>query len=172
MYAQYKSLCSQKLNPSKIQKFVEDANTDEVSFLSLFVQVFIIFFINLFKALLLIKFFIDFLKLCEMVIKVLSSSEITQMLDHLLQGLSGSEKCHNKRQKLIKTIFDGLCKAKVNTKHVDNIVNRIVVEFSSFDRIHLVKLVDYFVERIRKNDDDFMRLFDINIQILVFFSSS
>ena len=76
-----------------------------------------------------------------------------------MQGLSELERCQDKRQKLVLAIFNALKKAKVTSKHVDNIVSRIVVDFTVYDRTDLVKLVDYFLDRIRNNDDDFTRYF-------------
>ncbi|KAJ8664238.1 hypothetical protein QAD02_005900 [Eretmocerus hayati] len=128
MYAEYRSLSSQKLSQSKFKKFVEDADTEE---------------------------------LCKMVLKVLNTSEATKMLDDVLQGFSDVERSQDKKFKLMRAVFDALRKSKANGKHVDNIISRIVVEFPSLNRIQLVKLVDYSVERIRNNDDDFMSWKDI-----------
>lgn len=93
-----------------------------------------------------------------MVLKVLNTTEVVKMLHELLKAFqSTSEKFHDKRIKLVKSVFDALRNAKATNRHVEDVVNRIVMDFHSFSRIHLAKLVDYCIERIRNNDDDFMR---------------
>jgi vacuolar-type H+-ATPase subunit D/Vma8 len=96
-----------------------------------------------------------------MVLKVLNTSEVLIMLDNILQGFSELNKCHDKRQQLIKTVFDATRQAKVSSKHVDDVVSRIAANFSMFNKTYLANLVDYFLDRIRNNDDDFMRLFKL-----------
>ncbi|XP_011502172.1 PREDICTED: Fanconi anemia group I protein homolog [Ceratosolen solmsi marchali] len=100
-------------------------------------------------------------ELCNMVLKVINTSEVLTMLDNILQGFSELDRYHDKRQKLVKKIFDATCKANVNSKHVDAIVSKIAANFSMFDKAHLVNLVDYFIERIRNNDDSFMSWKDL-----------
>lgn len=146
MYAKYKAVFSQKFSQSRAHKFVEEADADEVCFFKL--QMFIIFYnFNIFPF---------FSKLCEMIEEKIKSSEVGKMLDDVLQGFSDQERSQNKKMKLIRIVFDALKKASVSTKHVDGIVSRIVIDFSSLGRSNLTKLVDYFVDRIRHNDDDFM----------------
>lgn len=92
-----------------------------------------------------------------MVLSKIKSSEVVKMLDEILQGFSDQERSQTKRMKLIRAIFDALKNAEVSSKHVDSIISRIVIDFPSYGRLSLLKLVDYFVDRIRHNDDDFMR---------------
>ena len=94
-----------------------------------------------------------------MVLQVLNSSEVTKMLDDILPALSELKRGQEKRLKLVKAVFDALKTAQINSKHNDDVVQRIVADFSNYDRSHLMKLVDYFIERIRNNDDEFMRYF-------------
>lgn len=81
------------------------------------------------------------------------------MLDDILLAFAKLDRHQDKRFKLVIAVFDALRTAKVTSKHVDNIVSRIVVDFPVYDRTHLAKLVDYFLDRIRNNDDDFTRWF-------------
>lgn len=98
-----------------------------------------------------------------MVLTKLSSSEVIKMLDDIFQAFSElGNRCHDKWQKLVRVVFDALKNAQVTSKHVDNIIGRIVVDFPMFERTDLVKLVDYFLDRIRNNDDEFMRLLGLN----------
>lgn len=86
----------------------------------------------------------------------IKSSSVVDMLDEIFQGFTEQERSQSKKMKLIRSVFDALKNAAVSSKHVDNIVSRIVIDFPSFGRVNLVKLVDYFLDRIRNNDDDFM----------------
>lgn len=98
-----------------------------------------------------------------MVLSKLSSTEVMKILDDIFQAFSElGNRYQDKWQKLVKAIFDALKKAKITSKQVDNIVSRIVVDFPMFDRADLVKLVDYFLDRIRNNDDDFMRFLHLH----------
>lgn len=92
-----------------------------------------------------------------MVQKVLSSSEIVKILDDIFKSLSTSEKFSDKRQKIIKNIFNLVKQSKLSSKHVENIVNRIIVDFPTYQKIYLVKLVDFFISSIRDNNDEYMR---------------
>ncbi|XP_001605378.1 Fanconi anemia group I protein [Nasonia vitripennis] len=104
----------------------------------------------------------DINELIKMVLSKLSSTEVMKMLDDIFQACSElGYGYHDKWQKLVKAIFDALKKTKVTSKHAENIVSRIVVDFPMFERAHLVKLVDYFLDRIRNNDDDFMSWKDV-----------
>ncbi|XP_058794927.1 Fanconi anemia group I protein homolog [Phymastichus coffea] len=101
-------------------------------------------------------------EICQMLLEILNTSEGIKMLDNLLQAfILTSEIHHDKRIKLVKSVFDALKKPKVTTKHVDEIVNRIVIDFHAFSRGHLTKLVDYCLDRIRTNDDDHMSWKDV-----------
>ncbi|KAL7305316.1 hypothetical protein TKK_0002446 [Trichogramma kaykai] len=103
----------------------------------------------------------DFNELCQMVLKVLNTSEVTKVLDDVLRAFGKLYQFHDKRLKLIIAILDALKNIKAPTKHVDSIVSRIVIDFSQYERTHLVKLIDYCIERIRNNDDEFMSWKDI-----------
>lgn len=50
-----------------------------------------------------------------------------------------------------------LGKAKVSISHANEIVNRIVVDFPKYPKLHLIKLVDFCLASIRNDDDEFRR---------------
>ncbi|XP_014217237.1 Fanconi anemia group I protein homolog [Copidosoma floridanum] len=102
-------------------------------------------------------------ELCQMVISVLHTNEAPKMLDKLMLGFAeqSGRRSNDKRFKIVSRVFEALGKARVTIKQAETIVNRIVVDFPVYERMHLVKLVDYFVARIRNNDDDFMSWKDV-----------
>lgn len=50
-----------------------------------------------------------------------------------------------------------LAKSKVTISYANDIVNRIVVDFPNYPKVHLVKLVDFCIANICNNDDEFRR---------------
>lgn len=86
-----------------------------------------------------------------------NSQEVIKVLDDVLPSLAEKKITnHDKRYTLVVAIFDALRKAEISTKNCQSIVDRIIVDLSLFPNRYLIKLVDYFVDRIRRNDDDFM----------------
>lgn len=79
------------------------------------------------------------------------------MLDEILQVCSESENLHSKRLRLVESALKALGKAKVSINHANDIVNRIVVDFPKYPKLHLIKLVEFCIASIRSNDDDFRR---------------
>ncbi|XP_014472315.1 PREDICTED: Fanconi anemia group I protein isoform X2 [Dinoponera quadriceps] len=82
-------------------------------------------------------------------------SDISKLLDRILQVCSESENLYSKRFKLIESILKALAKAEVPISHVSDIVNRIVVDFPNYPKLHLIKLVEFCLASIHNNDDDF-----------------
>ena len=92
-----------------------------------------------------------------MIQKVLSSTDVVKLLNDIFTSLSVSEKFSEKRQKIAKNIFIILKQSKLSSKHVENIVNRIIVDFPMYKKVNLVKFVDFFINSIRDNSDEYMR---------------
>ncbi|XP_071633870.1 Fanconi anemia group I protein isoform X1 [Temnothorax longispinosus] len=95
----------------------------------------------------------------EELTKIISSgicnADISRVLDEVLQVCSESEGLYAKRVKLVESALKALGKAKVSISHANEIVNRIVVDFPNYPKLHLVKLVDFCLASIRNNDDEF-----------------
>lgn len=70
---------------------------------------------------------------------------------------SESENLYAKRVKIVESALKTLGKAKVSISHANEIVNRIVVDFPKYPKLHLIKLVDFCLASIRNNDDEFRR---------------
>lgn len=70
---------------------------------------------------------------------------------------SESESLYAKRVKLVESALKALGKAKVTINHASEIVNRIVLDFPKYPKLHLIKLVDFCLTSIRNNDDEFRR---------------
>lgn len=99
-------------------------------------------------------------------IKIISNricnSDISKLLDEILQVCSESENLYSKRLKLVESALIALAKAKVSISHANDIVNRIVIDFPNYPKLHLIKLVEFCLASIRHNDDDFRRYTGIN----------
>lgn len=57
----------------------------------------------------------------------------------------------------MESALKALGKANVSISHANEIVNRIVVDFPKYPKLHLIKLVDYCLASIRNDDDEFRR---------------
>jgi len=57
----------------------------------------------------------------------------------------------------VESALKALGKAKVTINHANEIVNRIVLDFPKYPKLHLIKLVDFCLASIRNNDDEFRR---------------
>ncbi|EGI62534.1 Fanconi anemia group I protein-like protein [Acromyrmex echinatior] len=83
------------------------------------------------------------------------NADISKILDEVLQVCSESENLFAKRVKLVESALKALGKAKVTINHANEIVNRIVLDFPKYPKLHLIKLVDFCLASIRNNDDEF-----------------
>ena len=82
--------------------------------------------------------------------------ELTKLLDNILPALTISKDRQEKKLTIVKRIFDYLKKTLVSVKYRNDVLQRIIADFSSYDNAHLMNMVDYFIEGIRKNDDECM----------------
>ncbi|XP_011882378.1 PREDICTED: Fanconi anemia group I protein isoform X2 [Vollenhovia emeryi] len=83
------------------------------------------------------------------------NADIARLLDEVLQMCSESESLHVKRVVLVESALKALGKSKVSISHANEIVNRIVVDFPTYPKLHLVRLVDFCLASICNNDDEF-----------------
>jgi len=70
---------------------------------------------------------------------------------------SQSESLLSKRLKLVESTLTALGKAKVSINHANDIINRIVIDFPAYSKLHLIKLVEFCLANIRNNNDEFRR---------------
>ncbi|XP_036145444.1 Fanconi anemia group I protein isoform X3 [Monomorium pharaonis] len=95
----------------------------------------------------------------EELVRIISNgicnADISRILDEILQVCSESESLYAKRIKLIESTLRALGKAKISISHANEIVNRIVVDFPNYPKLHLIKLVDFCLASIHSNDDEF-----------------
>ncbi|KAL0110270.1 hypothetical protein PUN28_013728 [Cardiocondyla obscurior] len=83
------------------------------------------------------------------------NADISRVLDEVIQICSKSENLYAKRLKLVIAALTALGKAKVTISHANEIINRILIDFPNYPKLHLVKLVDFCLANIRNNDDEF-----------------
>ncbi|XP_011647262.1 Fanconi anemia group I protein [Pogonomyrmex barbatus] len=94
----------------------------------------------------------------EELTKIISNGIVNadnKILDGILQVCSESESLYAKRLKLVKSALKTLGQAKISISHANDIVNRIVIDFPEYPKLHLVQLVNFCLDSIRDNDDEF-----------------
>lgn len=89
------------------------------------------------------------------------------MLDEILQVCSESDNLYSKRLKLVESALKALGQAKVSISHANDIVNRIVVDFPKYPKLHLIKLVEFCLASISNNDDEFRRYTRLCMYLLI-----
>ncbi|XP_018371290.1 PREDICTED: Fanconi anemia group I protein [Trachymyrmex cornetzi] len=94
-------------------------------------------------------------ELTKIISNEICNADISKILDEVLQVCSESENLFAKRVKLVEAALKALGKAKVTINHANEIVNRIVLDFPKYPKLHLIKLVDFCLASIRNNDDEF-----------------
>ncbi|XP_011143561.1 Fanconi anemia group I protein [Harpegnathos saltator] len=94
-------------------------------------------------------------ELAKIISNMICDSNVFKLLDEILQVCSESENLYSKRLKLVESTLKVLAKAKVSISHVNDIVNRIVVDFPNYPKLHLIRLVEFCLTSIRNNDDEF-----------------
>ncbi|KYQ49928.1 Fanconi anemia group I protein [Trachymyrmex zeteki] len=94
-------------------------------------------------------------ELTKIISNEICNADISKILDEVLQVCSESESLYAKRVKLVESALKALGKAKVTINHASEIVNRIVLDFPKYPKLHLIKLVDFCLTSIRNNDDEF-----------------
>ncbi|XP_029669102.1 Fanconi anemia group I protein isoform X2 [Formica exsecta] len=94
-------------------------------------------------------------ELTKLISSEICDPAISKILDEILQVCSESEKLYSKRLKLVESALKALGKAKVSISYANDIVTRIVEDFPTYPKLHLIKLVDFCLASIRNNDDDF-----------------
>ncbi|XP_018402667.1 PREDICTED: Fanconi anemia group I protein [Cyphomyrmex costatus] len=94
-------------------------------------------------------------ELTKIISNEICNADISKILDEVLQVCSESESLYAKRVKLVESALKALGKAKVTINHANEIVNRIVLDFPKYPKLHLIKLVDFCLTSIRNNDDEF-----------------
>ncbi|KOC59133.1 Fanconi anemia group I protein like protein [Habropoda laboriosa] len=81
--------------------------------------------------------------------------DAVKILDDLLQAFSDSDHvCQQKRRKLIESTINSLEKAKISTGQANAIVNRIISDLPRYSKEHLVKLVDFCLTNIHRDDHE------------------
>lgn len=96
-------------------------------------------------------------QLSEMITQRICNADVLRILDELLQGFTDSEASQTKKRKVVEAVLKSLRRVEATGSHVENIVNRIVRDFTSYSKANLAKLAEFCHERIRLNDDNFMR---------------
>lgn len=85
------------------------------------------------------------------------NSDVSEVLEEVLVVCAESENLYSKRLKLAEAALRALGKAKVPINHANDIVNRIVIDFPTYPKLHLIKLVEFCLASIRSNNDEFRR---------------
>lgn len=89
-------------------------------------------------------------------------------MDEILQVCSESENLYSKRLKLVECTLKTLGQAKISISDASDIVNRIVIDFPKYPKLHLIKLVEFCLASIRNNDDEFRRYTKDYIYIYIY----
>ncbi|XP_011335090.1 Fanconi anemia group I protein homolog isoform X2 [Ooceraea biroi] len=94
-------------------------------------------------------------ELAKIISNRICNSDFSKVLDEILLVCSESESLHSKRLKLVESALKALCKAEVSISHANDVVNRIVIDFPRYPKLHLIKLVEFCLASIRNNNDEF-----------------
>uniref|UniRef100_A0A0C9QHI6 Fanci_0 protein n=1 Tax=Fopius arisanus TaxID=64838 RepID=A0A0C9QHI6_9HYME len=111
----------------------------------------------------------DAAELSNVILPRLGCSEAPGILNHLLSNISTTESSQSKHRKLVESILKKLATEKVSTSHVNAIVNRIIQEFPKYSKLQLSKIVDFCLNSLRLNDDEYFcwrEILPISLQIL------
>ncbi|XP_063989742.1 Fanconi anemia group I protein homolog [Diachasmimorpha longicaudata] len=111
----------------------------------------------------------DSAELCSIILPRIANSDGPAILDQLLSHFSTSEVSQSKHRKLVEAILKSLRTAKVSTSHVNALLNRIIQDLPKYSKLQLTKIVDYCLNSLRLNDDDFFcwrEILPITLQIL------
>lgn len=84
-------------------------------------------------------------------------NDFPKLFGNVLESFDKTSNSQLKRRQIVEATLNYLKNAKITNSQANVIVCRIIIDFPQYSSIHLIKLVDYCQERIKNNDDDFMR---------------
>ncbi|XP_015108485.1 Fanconi anemia group I protein [Diachasma alloeum] len=111
----------------------------------------------------------DTAELSSIILPRVANSDAPTILDQLLSHFSTSEASQSKHRKLVEAILKTLRTAKVSTSHVNALLSRIIQDFPKYSKLQLSKIVEYSLNSLRLNDDEFFcwrEILPITLQIL------
>ncbi|XP_034935128.1 Fanconi anemia group I protein [Chelonus insularis] len=94
-------------------------------------------------------------ELMELILPRIGHDNAPKILDMVLTYIPTSEVGQTNRRKLVEALLNKIIESDVTGSYVAVLVNRIIEDFSKYSKLQLVKLVDYCLNSIRDNNDQF-----------------
>lgn len=93
-----------------------------------------------------------------MIVPRIKHNHAVKILSDILKSFPTTENAQANRRKVVEAVLTAIKNADISNSDANALINRIVEDFPKYSKIQLVRLVDYCLNSIRVNDDNFFRL--------------
>ncbi|KAK0173374.1 hypothetical protein PV328_006584 [Microctonus aethiopoides] len=108
----------------------------------------------------------DTTELIELIVPRIKHNHAVKILSDILKSFPATENAQANRRKVVEAVLTAIKNADISNSDANALINRIVEDFPKYSKIQLVRLVDYCLNSIRVNDDNFFSWKDMLPDIL------